>query len=185
MFDTTQPEFTREVRELTAAPLFDRIRLARQVFGPVRKLIAVAVIGLASLGIVAQPAAAKGDDRGAAVKALKRQYGYLNDGQFDRLYGELHPSQQAIITQRCFIDSEQKSLTGASIEIQDVKKVYRTSTEIPGTGERARAYAITVKLKATRGGHSETGTTTSAERKVRGHWKFVVKQDVVDECAAS
>jgi hypothetical protein len=72
-----------------------------------------------------------------------------------------------------------------SIEIQDVKKVYRTSVEVPGTGERARGYGITFKVKVTQGDRSETGTRTVREFKVRGHWKFIATQTVVDECAGA
>lgn len=157
--------------------------------GPYAKFAAL-VLAAGTL-LAAQPgnagasAAAKGSDKDAAVKALKRQFGYLRDGQYDRAYAELHPSQQAIISQACYINSAQRDLSGVSAEIQAVKKVYRTSLEIPGTDETARGYGITVKEKDAKGGQSETDSVTYHEFKVGGHWKFTVTQMGVDQCAGT
>jgi hypothetical protein len=94
--------------------------------------LAVLVLAAGAL-LVGQPAGASAaaNDKDAAVKALKRQLAYVSDGQYDRAYRELHPSQQAIVTQACYVGSAQSTLSGVSAEIKDVKKVYRTSRD-PG-----------------------------------------------------
>jgi hypothetical protein len=144
-----------------------------------------ALVLAAGVLLVSQPAGATAaNDKAAAVKALKRQIAYASDGQYDRLYSELHPAQQALVTQACYID-QLRDLQGASIEVKDVKKVYRTTLAIPGTGDTARGYGVTVKVKIASGGRSETATTTRYEFKVGGHWKFSVPQMTIDQCNTS
>jgi hypothetical protein len=85
-------------------------------------------------------------DSDAAVRTLRRQIGYVNDGQYDLAYRQIHPAQQALFSVDQYSRLLQEGFAGAKITLDKVKKTYRSTLTIPGTDVRARTVAVTVEL---------------------------------------
>jgi hypothetical protein len=113
-------------------------------------------------------------DSDAAVRTLRRQIGYVNDGQYDLAYRQIHPAQQALFSVDQYSRFLQEGFGGAKITLDKVKKTYRSTLTIPGTDVRARTVAVTVELTVKQGIREEQATYTYHEGKVRGHWKLFV-----------
>ena len=106
-------------------------------------------------------------------KAFERQAHELTDGQADLAYNEIHPAQQALITQAAY----QKCATprGAfTIDRIDIKKVYDEDITIPGTTivTASKAIIATVTLKL--GTVKNPLTSTYHEVLVDGAWRSTI-----------
>lgn len=102
-----------------------------------------------------------------AADALRRQIGYLSDGQTGRAYQEIHPEQQALFT----VDQYGECLSSIpDAEVVSVEETYNEPLTIPGTETVVDSVAITAEVRL--GG--QTDTDTYHEVYVDGRWVFTV-----------
>lgn len=107
-----------------------------------------------------------GGDSESASDALVRQLGYASDGQVGRLWDELHPAQQAVVSRDTYMDCLGDSAFNAD-RIRAVEE-YDETISVPEVG-RVESKAITVEM---RDGDS-TDTETFHEVRVDGAWRWV------------
>lgn len=130
--------------------------------------IAATVLALAGCG--------GGGGGSGAEDALERQIGYLSDGQYGRLYDELHPAQQKLIDEDAFVRCYDEVAGGVSITGFDVKDTYPEKVRIPGTTLKADSVAVTVAIKAKIGEAPGEDTRTFHEFDVDGDWRFTLSE---------
>ena len=106
-----------------------------------------------------------------AVEAWERQAEYLSDGQYGRLYDELHPEHRALIDEETFFRCQ----NAMSVELggidMDVKETFVEDVTIPGTDVEVESVAITVEFSVP-GFPSESDTFHEIE--VDGEWYWTV-----------
>jgi hypothetical protein len=150
-----------------------------------RSGVAVFALAMLVVAIAASPSVAS-KDSDAAVKAQKRSFEYLSNGQYDLAYGLLHPAQRALITRSEFIDCYTRTQAGVTAKITRVNKTSRTTAQVPGTDVQARSYAIDADVQVSRGGSEpQEVTATLNVFKVRGKWKIVLNAGVLQQCTSS
>jgi hypothetical protein len=125
--------------------------------------------------VLATPGAALADDESDATTALQRQFQDLSDRNYDRLYGELHPAQQKLLSKARLIEC------GDSIPDFDIKRVEvekfqkKPHYKIPGTDVRASAVLVTYDLTIAAQGQEETTSNTRYLAKVGKKWLWLTK----------
>lgn len=110
-----------------------------------------------------------------AADALKRQMEMMGKGQWQRLYDELHPAQQAIIPFDLFDRCYRQVFGGTTdIAVTEIVEVFDEPYEIDGTNETVSSKAVTATYAVTRAGRTETATATFHEVKVGDGWRWTI-----------
>jgi hypothetical protein len=134
-----------------------------------RWLPIAAVVGALLAGCGDDGDAAAGSDPPEA--AIVRQLGYLSDAQYGRLYDELHPAQQALLSRDEFIQCYSDEVPALTIEDIDIGESFEESLTLPGTDQRVDTVALTTEFSA--GGSQDT--TTFHEIEVDGEWRWMLQ----------
>ncbi|MCA1707941.1 MAG: hypothetical protein LC808_33565, partial [Actinobacteria bacterium] len=90
--------------------------------------------------------------------ALRRQIGYLSDGQYGRAYTEIHPAQQALFSADQYEACASKTAGAIDVESVTVKETFDEEITIPGTSERVQSTALTAEVKVKGIDQSQTDT---------------------------
>lgn len=111
-----------------------------------------------------------------AAQAVERHFGYLSDGQYGRLWRELHPAQQQLLPKQNY---ERCAAEVPSFEITDVEvtDTYPERITLPGTRRQVRSVAVTVRLTVVAADGEQRDTDTFHEVKVDHRWRWVLKDD--------
>lgn len=125
------------------------------------------------LAVVALTLACGSGASNSADDAVRRQFGYLDKGQWGLQWEEMHPAQQAIVTRECFISDSAEEKTGIEIEVRKILETYEEDIEIPGTDLLVPSTAVTLKLEVRQGLLSDTITETFHEVLVDGDWRWL------------
>jgi len=138
-----------------------------------RRLAALALLGVVAAGCSGgdSPSSTPSvPSRGeTAGEAITRQFMLLSQGQVGRLWEEMHPAHQQLISRSTYMLCTRDmpiELTG--VEVIDT---YPERYTIPGTNVETDSTAVTFTVEQPGGG---SWTDTSHEVKVRGRWRFTV-----------
>jgi len=107
--------------------------------------------------------------------ALQRQFRYLNSGQWQKLYQDLHPEQRAFVSFDTFARCYPQSVVGYSnISLGKIIRTFQEEYTIPGTDQTVQSTAVTADVSATRGGGRQTLPNTFHEVNVSGIWYWTL-----------
>jgi acetaldehyde dehydrogenase (acetylating) len=135
------------------------------------------MVGLAVVGALALGACGGGGDK-PEVAALKREFAFIGDGQWGRLYDMLHPAQQALVTRDQFITCSAKTSQPA-ISVGSVKEIFDEVVDVPGTPLHVPSRAVT--FEAHSGGAKDVVTQHVVD--IDGTWRWILNDPTqVESC---
>lgn len=136
------------------------------------------IVFVAALAVVASAAAQP--ERVSPGKFVAVINGQVLNQQHDRLYNELVPQQQALVSRDLFDNCMEKSFRTSNIPSDTRVSRWRTidvlhvTITIPGTRARARSTVVMVKLTLTNGTSTQQSNDTYHLFIVRGHWRWML-----------
>lgn len=116
-----------------------------------------------------------GGMRESPEDALLRQLQFLSDGQYARLWEELHPVQQDIVSRQEYVSCARQQFEQVEIDSIEVKEVYDEPIEFEGVAGAVPSKAITVRLALSTGAAPDT--TTYHEVAVDGVWRWLLAEE--------
>ena len=102
---------------------------------------------------------------------MRRQFDYINKGQWGREWDELHPAQQELVPRDLFI---QCAPAGLEVQVTDVLETYEEDVVIDGTDQSVRATALTVEFKSGQDPLANSDIDTFHEVVVAGEWRWIM-----------
>jgi len=142
------------------------------------------ILGVVSIVVLALTGACGGgsSDDGSPGNAVRRQFGYIDKGQWGREWDELHPQHQAIVSRSDFVNCNADNNLDIDVEIVDT---YEETIDVPELGVTDTT-AVTVDITGNIGffGLPDESTDTFHEINVDGEWRWVLSQDNLDSYSA-
>ena len=117
----------------------------------------------------------------SAEDAVRRQFDYMDRGQWGRRWDEMHPAQQDLITRELFVKC---SPVGLETKINRVIETYEDDVLITGTDLTIRATAVTVEFEFTQGIIADSDVDTFFVTVVDGSWRWIATEvgEVGEDC---
>lgn len=118
----------------------------------------------------------------SAEDAVRRQFDYMDRGQWGRRWDEMHPAQQSLITRELFVKC---SPVGLEAKINRVIETFEDDVLITGTDLTVRATAVTVDFEFTQGIIADSDVDTFFVTVVHGSWRWIATEvgEVGEDCS--
>lgn len=136
------------------------------------------IVLVAALAFVASAAARP--ERVSPGKFVAVIYGQVLNQQHDRLYNELVPQQQALVSRDRFdtcMEQRFRALNipdGTHVSRWRTIDVLHVTITLPGTRVRVRSTVVTVKLTLSDGTSTDQASDTYHLIIARGHWRWML-----------
>jgi hypothetical protein len=114
-----------------------------------------------------------GGDSNSAEAAVRRQFDFVDKGQWGRQWEELHPAQQAFVPRERFVECADERLSGMDIVSVKVLETFEEESLIPGTDMSVPSTALTVEVEFKQGLLHNKDTDTVHVFLVDGEWRWV------------